>query len=303
MKSIRSLTLRNFQRHAKLTIEFDPNITTLVGDTNVGKSSIVRALRWVVTNRPSGDGFIRHGKEKASVSLKMADGTTIKRTKGKEENAYHLNDQEYKAFGQGVPEQCSAVMGLSSVNFQRQHDPYFWLSLSPGDVAKELNEIVDLDSIDSAFAWLASETRRTKAEKEVVDSRLTKAEAEKENLKWSYEAMEEAERLEEMAKEIEEEEKQGRELERVIDSIENAKKTISSLSEPIKEAGKLSKLYQEVKEEEASIQEVDNLLTKLTQTKRLIEVMDKEIKNARLKYDECKGSSCPTCDRPWSNAK
>ena len=52
---IQSLALKNFQSHKDTLIKFDPGVNVIVGSTDSGKSAIIRALRWLVWNRPIGD--------------------------------------------------------------------------------------------------------------------------------------------------------------------------------------------------------------------------------------------------------
>ena len=73
---LEKLRIINFQKHEDLTVSFDDRITTIVGPSDVGKSAVLRALRWVLTNQPDGSGFIREGEKNASVVLRV-DGRTI----------------------------------------------------------------------------------------------------------------------------------------------------------------------------------------------------------------------------------
>ena len=55
----------------------------LVGTSNVGKSAVLRALRWVLMNNPAGDKFITHGKDVAKVILELDNGLKIERERGR----------------------------------------------------------------------------------------------------------------------------------------------------------------------------------------------------------------------------
>ena len=54
------LVIENFQSHEKTALEFCSGINTIVGSSNSGKSAILRALYWVVYNKPGGFGFSSH---------------------------------------------------------------------------------------------------------------------------------------------------------------------------------------------------------------------------------------------------
>jgi predicted ATP-dependent endonuclease of OLD family len=77
-----------------LEIEFDPNITTIVGDNEAGKTTVIRALRWITHNRPSGEGFHTIGKHKTRVKV-FLDGRFATRTKSKTRNTYQLDDKSF----------------------------------------------------------------------------------------------------------------------------------------------------------------------------------------------------------------
>lgn len=176
------LILKNFQAHKKRTIVFDKGITSVVGDSDVGKSAIVRALGWVATNKPNGDSFIRHGADDAIVTLEI-DGHVIVRSRGKDGNKYELDGKEYKAFGNGVPREIEEILRIGATNLQRQHDAPFWFSESAGVVSKELNNVINLSVIDEVLSDISSQVRKHRASVEFCTERLEKARARRDELK------------------------------------------------------------------------------------------------------------------------
>ena len=46
------LEIKNFQSHKNTTIDFDKNINSICGETDNGKSAVIRAIKWIVENRP-----------------------------------------------------------------------------------------------------------------------------------------------------------------------------------------------------------------------------------------------------------
>lgn len=166
-----ALTLHNFQGHERLRIELDPAITTITGPTDAGKSSVIRALKWLALNQPSGADFVRHDAKAAVVALTV-DGRSVKRKRGAGVNAYRLDAKTFKAFGADVPDEIAAVLKLGEVNFQEQHDRDFWFHLSPGEVSRRLNAIIDLGSIDEAQSRLASKVRTARSAVDFTKQRL-----------------------------------------------------------------------------------------------------------------------------------
>jgi len=107
MKKIAKITLKNLQPFKALTIDFTEDITTLVGDNNTGKSTVIRALYWLFTNSPSGDWMCKevNGKLKtASVRMVDTEGNAVKRIRGPKINRYILNGDKFDKFGRDVPE-------------------------------------------------------------------------------------------------------------------------------------------------------------------------------------------------------
>ena len=197
------LTIAGFQAHENRTIKLGPKITSIIGPTDVGKSSVIRALRWLCFNRPQGEAFIRDGCKQAIATLEI-DGHTIERRKGDGANSYKLDGKTFSAFGAAVPDAITNFLNLDPINFQSQHDAPFWIGLSPGEVSRELNRIVNLDLIDLALGNIATEVRKAKSDFESSRERLEDAKKRKEQLAWVEQAHVDLENVDNLGKEAEE---------------------------------------------------------------------------------------------------
>ena len=172
--SFEKLQIRDFRLHKKLNIVFGEGITTIVGPSFAGKSTAVKALKWVGTNQPAGDSVISWDADRASVRL-VVDGKKVIRSKGGGINSYKLDGQEYAAFGmKTVPGDIAKLLNLSDINFQGQFATHFWFSETAGEVSRQLNKIVNLEVIDRALANIASELDRTRKTIKIVEERLDK---------------------------------------------------------------------------------------------------------------------------------
>ena len=166
------IKIEGFQVHEKLDVVLDPQITTIVGETDAGKSSLIRAIRWLVLNKPRGEGFINFDMKQCFVRAKI-DGTMFRRIKGGKANTYTLGkDKVFKAFGNDVPPEIQDLLSISDLNFQMQHDAPFWFSLSAAEVGRQLNKIVDLELIDRAATKLNGQVRSLRSEVNVIEKRL-----------------------------------------------------------------------------------------------------------------------------------
>lgn len=181
---LKSISIRNFQKHRKLKIEFDPGITTFVGASDRGKSAILRALRWAAFNRTGDRDFLRWGAKFAKVELAVDDHTIIRKKKGST-NLYKLDDKEpFRAIGTKVPEEIASILNVSDLNVQRQIDPPFWFTKSAGEVSRELNSIINLGLIDSTLANLQSSLRKARSVAVITNERLQEAIQQKTKLEW-----------------------------------------------------------------------------------------------------------------------
>jgi len=179
---IEKLTLEDFQTHTSRVVQLNNPITVIVGDTDVGKSSIMRAVAWLVFNKPDSDAFINWDATKTTVTLKV-DGRCIIRERGKGVNTYQVDDVPYKAFGRDVPEEVSQLLRLGPVNFQFQHDASFWFSQSAGEVSRQLNHIIDLSVIDNTLSDIAAKLRQVQERVSVSDQRAKELKVKHDTLK------------------------------------------------------------------------------------------------------------------------
>ncbi len=157
---IKSITLNNFQSHKDTTVNFCDGINAIVGLSDSGKTSILRAIDWVVNNNPSGEEFISSWSKETSVSILLNSGVIVKRGRSPNDNYYMIDKQIFRAFGVYVPEEVKNVMNMEPINIEKQLDAPFLLGSSPGEVAQILNQIVDLGGIDHAISNIRKEKIR-----------------------------------------------------------------------------------------------------------------------------------------------
>jgi hypothetical protein len=164
---IHRVHIKNFQSHEDTTLEFHPGVNAIIGPSDQGKSAVFRALHWALCNQPQGDDFRRRGTKQTEVEVQTGKREAITRTKTASVNTYALRqggvEKEYKSFKSSVPEDITTALNLSHLSWQHQHDAPFLLSRSPGEVARELNKVINLDAIDRAYSFLDGEIRSTAA--------------------------------------------------------------------------------------------------------------------------------------------
>ena len=156
-----SIEIWNFQTHDHFKHVFQKNVFGMVGPSDFGKSAIVRALTWVLFNRPKGDDFRSWNGEDTKVVVKI-NGHTITREKGSNGNRYILDDlNPFTGFGIHVPEPIAKVVNMDlDLNIQGQHNSVFLLNMKSLAVAKYINELVNIDIIDFSIREIAKDLRK-----------------------------------------------------------------------------------------------------------------------------------------------
>ncbi len=301
---IEYLSLQNFQAHSKFQVKLDPHITVIVGPSDAGKSSIIRALYWVAFNHPSGISFIKDGSKGSCVTVKT-NKDTIKRRRSKTINHYEINGTKLEALKRGeVPGRVENALRLNKINFQLQHDSPLWLSESAGQVAKNLNEIVNLELIDAVLTTLSRQLRSSMSEASVCFSRLEKARSDKAKLEWVSEAEEALIELEELEKELEQVQREETQLLAICTPLLSAVKAIKSIQsviDPItteltaieeyegkitgtsKSINRLTTQITELEEAEKFVSEAAAVLSGLEQDIKVVEdVLNKGTKSKQL---------------------
>lgn len=217
------IEIRNFQSHKATNFDLSPMVNTMQGNSDCGKSAVLRALNWLIFN-PAGDYFVsdwaKKGK-KISAPCEVTvfvDGHKITRRRDSDFNGYILDDQVFEATRNSVPDQILKVLGLGEVNLQKQLDAPFLLSMSPGDVSRYVNSLVNLSRIDIWTTGINGRTRKLMQEVESCEQRVTAARIEVESYSW-------VPALEELSEEISALEISKSEI---SDNLEKLKSSISS---------------------------------------------------------------------------
>jgi DNA repair exonuclease SbcCD ATPase subunit len=162
-----------FQSWEDIVLKFGPGINIIVGEGNdIGKTALLRAIEWPVTNRPLGDGFISNFQDGPATVELITDTADVKRVKGDKVNQYILTAGEFEeevftAFGSNPPEVVREALNIQDVNIQKQQALPFLVLDPPGQVAQHIREIAKLDDIDKVIDLLKSKARTTKEQIQV----------------------------------------------------------------------------------------------------------------------------------------
>jgi DNA repair protein SbcC/Rad50 len=293
---IKQLIINNFQSHKDTCLEFDTGVNVIVGQSDTGKSAILRAMRWLIWNRPQGESMRSVWGGKMEVEM-FTDDAHFVRSKDKDDE-YILGDTHFKAFRTEVPAEISQVLNMNEINLQRQLDRHFLLSETPGEVASHFNKVAGLDNIDSTTQKINSLIRewtdtikRTEYEISETQQQLTKFDHLQE-----FEA--EVTVLEEMDKKYMDLFLKQSQLYDLVISIGSIEKTIREKQEilaleiPVDE---LLNLYKALRDKEDKYNALDMDIRNIIKVEDNYERAVERQRSLEDKFNELMPSICPLC--------
>jgi exonuclease SbcC len=164
---IKTAEIRYYQSHKGTKIRPSSGLTVITGTSHHGKSALLRGVKWPLLNRPIGFDFkswFADHKDITRSAIQFDDGHIIReKSKYKDTNQYKVSgmDEPLVALGTDLPDEVTRVTRMSSINIQSQHDPYFMLQNSPGEVGRMFNEAVGLQIIDESLKDINKVVTRT----------------------------------------------------------------------------------------------------------------------------------------------
>jgi exonuclease SbcC len=201
---IKQLHVKNFKSHEDTTIQFHPGINVITGASDAGKSTLLKALLWVQTNRPTGLGMVSFWNRRKNRKGEYADpidpisstiseiildsGETVARIRNSDRNGYNVGAEELGAIGTEVPQSVLDTLNMSDLNVAKQFDPPFLIGESAGEVARYLNKLIKIDEIDTVLSKAESRKRAERKLLESTNNALETSEAQLKLLQWVEEA-------------------------------------------------------------------------------------------------------------------
>lgn len=270
---IKSIEIKNFQSHSNSFLEFHPGVNIIVGSTDSGKTAILRALRFVVWNRPSGNDFRSHWAEQTSVKIDVGD--VITRLKKDKKNLYYLNDREYTAFGADVPEEIQNSLNIGDINLQKQLDQPFLLTASPGEVAHHFNKVANLDLIGEAERKISSWLRKERGNLNSCKDQLKRHREDLAQYKDLHKMEVALEVLEDLQETIETEWKRKQKLESLISDIQQVEKNIDEKSQLLEIEPLVLSTIQKMEEKEKILKTHEQLTDIIITIERIDEKLEK----------------------------
>jgi len=171
---IKQLEITNFQKHSHLILNFTDKLNILYGESDTGKSCILRAIKWVFFNEPKGDDVRKEGTKKTSVKVTLDNDVIVEKIKSNTINAYIINEKEeekrFDAIGKAIPEEVKKALGVSTIevdnreiilNISDQLALPFLIGESATFRSKLFNKLTGSNLIDKALQSLNKDILKT----------------------------------------------------------------------------------------------------------------------------------------------
>ena len=319
---IQSLKIKNFQSHKDSILEFDPGVNVIIGKSDSGKTALLRALRWLIWNRPSGDAFRSDwgGNTEVVAALTVPDlpnpaPIIITRRRDKKDEYVLLNKEQvgytaksihkpyiFTAFGTNVPEEIRKAINFAEINLQKQFDQPFLITATPSEVAAHFNKVAKLDKIDKSLQNINKWIREIESSIKFKDAQIVKNEDELKQYDHLDKIEAEVEVLENLEKEhikqissISSLESLCEEIRVTNEDIENASE-ILQLEKPVNDV--LDLIYKKDGLEDGPIASINELLDEIDATEVNIEAAKDKLIELEKQFEDEFPDICPLCGKP-----
>jgi energy-coupling factor transporter ATP-binding protein EcfA2 len=163
--------ISHFQSLRDVDLELQP-VTVVIGESDLGKSALIRALISLFRNRP-GSSFITFGERLCVVEGDLEDHV-VQWRKGSE-NAFVLDGVLYDKVGQGVPEDLTQLYNLSDASVAEQFDRPYLVFDTGATVSGVLGDLTNISLLYDAV-------RAANQDKQVIQKQLSNADAERDSI-------------------------------------------------------------------------------------------------------------------------
>lgn len=163
---IQKLKIKNFQSHHDTEIEFGPGINVITGTSDAGKTSILRAIMFVLYNNVDA-GYQTLNSEFVEVSVYLSNGTVVTRKKNqKSMNIVSANnsswDKEIKHtnFGRTYDKEikdalCNPpVFNNEPLAYSDQNSPLYMLGMSAKELSTYISTLIGVEDYAAATVIL-----------------------------------------------------------------------------------------------------------------------------------------------------
>jgi len=274
---LKKISIQNFQSHKKTELDLVDGINVIYGLSQSGKSAILRALNWIIFNRPSGYRFHSHfSDEPTKVSVEI-DDSQVSYIKSDKETNYKLDKKKFSSFGTSIPNDIRNLFNLSSINFANQIDPPFLVTSTPGEIGKIFNQITKAEQVD---LWISKLTTKINKSNTIIE--LTQQDKDKTFAELSK--LSKLDEIEPLMKKFSKVEERMESLTETVSNVEELFDEYQSIKSQIKliKMAKIEKIYTEfcetfdgINNHERIIKQINDLSKGLNDKKEISTTLNK----------------------------
>jgi len=305
---IKSIHIKNFMSLEEIHLDLSNGVNALIGETDHGKSAVIRALLWVIKNRPLGVGFRPWYTDKpTSVKLTLDTDDIVFRKRSKSENYYLLSgpssDEELKltAFGNGPPpNEVLEILKIHEDSIHTQHSAPFLLGVGGAEVARHFNRIAGIEDIDKSKKNIRSWTTELKNDFKRSESLISSLKAEIKGYLYLNELEGVFDAVRCLLDKIRRSEATKNKIIEVINQIQGAEEEVARLAKYNKIKKKAKAVFEKADELGKIIQDAKELRKQINEyraAEQRLKVATAEFRDKQAILKKIMPDICPFCDQ------
>jgi len=222
------LEINNFRSHKHTRLEFAKGINAIIGLPDSGKTNCLRAITWLLKNRPLGMKIASDFLEGIpNVKMGFDNNFIIELSKLSNKSVYCINNGDsLKAIGSDVPDEISQVANMTDLNIQKQLSSPFLICESPSEVAKVFNRITKLEKVDEAISLLTTDINSENKKLKIIEGQELE-------LRQQIEDLGNIEEINSLNDDIQDNQKEIVNIENKIEGIEDLISSVNSYNDEI----------------------------------------------------------------------
>lgn len=284
--------IKDYQILKEIELDLTKGITAIVGSTNNGKSSIIRAIRGAINNQ-GGNSFVNYDADETQVTIDYLNNRVDwVKSKKQGKSYYNINGEVYNKIGQTQLPEVADIFNMPEVsvgnerfqiNFWKQLDKPFLVDKTPYQLFEFISQSKDQEQVEQIRQESEKQAQGHKKEISTINTIIDTHKAELNKIEKSVELYDSLNKFNsqsmETALDIIEKTLSG------IKSIEGLEIEKNSKNSKLKIINKLydkaKDLYSEVAKIKKSKEDIENLFDKLNKSKSNL----KELKNKDIQKD------------------
>lgn len=177
---ISKIILHNFQGYKDETIVLKPGLNVLHGSSDSGKTSILRAISFVLYNYPRAKTLIHSGEEETRVTICFSDGISVTRILG-DRNDVEVIDAKghkklYPKIDKTLPDEVKKALGNPPedefngfISYADQFSRMFLVDLNSTDLSRSLSHLSGIEILEETAKELMSNYKSVEKQSKLDD--------------------------------------------------------------------------------------------------------------------------------------